>query len=367
MTDDSPAAPTGAPAPGPSTDVLRLRSETASYVLAGASLLFLLHFHLVPALFAGLLVHVLLTRPARWLHGARFSHHVAKWLAAGILALLAGAAVTGGVLLLHAFWRGHVGNLPDIYQKMADALETTRAALVKQNLGSLLPGMDDASPLSEHMTRWLREHQAALKHAGAEGGRLLLHLLLGVVIGLLVFFEPAAPEGSTSAKLLAKPLDRPLARALAARVDRFAEAFQSILFAQVEISAINTVLTILFLFAVQPLFGVHLPFRGTLVAVTFVAGLIPIAGNLVSNSIIVIVSLGVSPWAAAGALAFLVAVHKAEYFLNAKIVGSRIGASAWEILLAIVAFEVAFGAVGVVLAPIIYAWVKRELVDRHLV
>jgi predicted PurR-regulated permease PerM len=363
MTDDSTAAPTAIPAPDPATDALRLRSETASYVLAGASLLFLLHFHLVPALFAGLLVHVLLTRPARWLHGARFSHHVAKWLAAGILALLAGAAVTGGVLLLHAFWRGHVGNLPDIYQKMADALETTRAALVKQNLGSLLPGMDDASPLSEHMTRWLREHQAALKHAGAEGGRLLLHLLLGVVIGLLVFFEPAAPEGRTSAK----PVARPLAKALAARVDRFAEAFQSILFAQVEISAINTVLTTLFLFAVQPLFGVHLPFRGTLVVVTFVAGLIPIAGNLVSNSIIVIVSLGVSPWAAAGALAFLVAVHKAEYFLNAKIVGSRIGVSAWEILLAIVAFEVAFGAVGVVLAPIVYAWLKRELADRGLV
>jgi predicted PurR-regulated permease PerM len=358
MTDDSTAASTGAPTPDPSTGELRRRSETASYVLAGASLLFLLHFHLVSALFAGLLVHVLLTRPARWLHGARFSHHVAKWLAAGILALLVGAAVTGGVLLLHAFWRGHVGNLPDIYQKMADALEITRAALVKQDLGSLLPGMEDASPLSEHMTRWLREHQAALKHAGAEGGRLLLHLLLGVVIGLLVFFEPAAPEE--------KPT-RPLAKALAARVDRFAEAFRSILFAQVEISAINTVLTTLFLFAVQPLFGVHLPFRGTLVAVTFVAGLIPIAGNLVSNSIIVIVSLGVSPWAAAGALAFLVAVHKAEYFLNAKIVGSRIGASAWEILLAIVAFEVAFGAVGVVLAPIVYAWVKRELVDRDLV
>lgn len=359
MTDDSTAAPTGAPAPDSSADALRLRSETASYVLAGASLLFLLHFHLVPALFAGLLVHVLLTRPARWLHGARFSRHVAKWLAAGILALLVGVAVTGGVLLLHAFWRGHVGNLPDIYQKMADALETTRAALVRQNLGSLLPGMDDASPLSEHMTRWLREHQAALKHAGAEGGRLLLHLLVGVVIGLLVFFEPVAPEENTSAK--------PLAKALTARVDRFAEAFRSILFAQVEISAINTVLTTLFLFAVQPLFGVHLPFRGTLVAVTFVAGLIPIAGNLVSNSIIVIVSLGVSPWAAAGALAFLVAIHKAEYFLNAKIVGSRIGAAAWEILLAIVAFEVAFGAIGVVLAPIVYAWAKRELVDRDLV
>ena len=60
-------------------------------------------------------------------------------------------------------------------------------------------------------------------------------------------------------------------------------------------------------------------------------------------------------------------VHKAEYFFNARIVGSRIGASSWEILTAIVVFEVAFGAVGVVLAPVVYAWVKRELADRNLV
>jgi predicted PurR-regulated permease PerM len=345
-------------APGPPDDLLRLRSETASHILAAAVLLFLLHFHLVPALLAGLLVHVLLTRPARWLRGAHFSHHVARWLAAGLLALAAGAVVTGGVLLLHAFWRGHVGNLPELYQRMADALEATRAALEKQSFGSFVPGIDDASPLSERVTGWLRDHQTELKHAGAEGGRLLVHLLLGVVVGLLVFFEPAAGGGSS---------DRPLSRALHARVDRFAEAFQSILFAQVEISGINTALTALLQFAVQPLFGVHLPFRGTLVALTFVAGLVPIAGNLVSNAVIVLVSLGISPWAAAGALAFLVLVHKAEYFLNARIVGGRIGASAWEILLAIVAFEVAFGAAGVVLAPVVYAWVKRELHDLALV
>jgi predicted PurR-regulated permease PerM len=42
-----------------------------------------------------------------------------------------------------------------------------------------------------------------------------------------------------------------------------------------------------------------------------------------------------------------VAVHKLKYFVNARIVGSRIGAAAWEILLAIPVFEVAFGPAGV--------------------
>ena len=51
--------------------------------------------------------------------------------------------------------------------------------------------------------------------------------------------------------------------------------------------------------------------------------------------------------------------------VDARVIAATlIGASAWEILLAIVAFEVAFGAVGVVLAPIVYAWVKRELAER---
>ena len=57
-------------------------------------------------------------------------------------------------------------------------------------------------------------------------------------------------------------------------------------------------------------------------------------------------------------------VHKLEYFLNAKIVGGHIHAAAWEILLAMVLFEAAFGVPGVILAPILYAYAKRELSDR---
>ncbi|HSB35241.1 MAG TPA: hypothetical protein VLH41_00085, partial [Thermoanaerobaculia bacterium] len=106
---------------------------------------------------------------------------------------------------------------------------------------------------------------------------------------------------------------------------------------------------------------------GTLVAVTFVSGLVPVAGNLVSNTFIVLVSLGVSPWVALASLVFLVVVHKLEYVLNAKIVGGRIGAAAWETLLAILLFEAAFGIPGVVVAPVVYAWAKGELRERGLV
>ena len=105
----------------------------------------------------------------------------------------------------------------------------------------------------------------------------------------------------------------------------------------------------------------------TIVFVTFVCGLIPVLGNLVSNAVIVILSLGVSGGTAIASLIFLVVSHKLQYLLNSRIVGGEIDSQAWEILFAIIIGEAAFGVSGVVMAPIVYAFVKRELRDRGLV
>jgi predicted PurR-regulated permease PerM len=66
-------------------------------------------------------------------------------------------------------------------------------------------------------------------------------------------------------------------------------------------------------------------------------------------------------------LVFLVVIHKLEYFVNARIVGGEIRAAAWEILLALFAFEAAFGLAGMAVAPIVYAYAKQEVADRGLV
>jgi len=94
---------------------------------------------------------------------------------------------------------------------------------------------------------------------------------------------------------------------------------------------------------------------------------LPVVGNLISNTVIVIVSLGYSIHVAIASLVFLVVIHKLEYFLNAKIIGSRIQSRAWELLIAMLAMEAAFGLAGVVAAPIYYAYVKAELAERGLV
>src|SRR5207302_6155651 len=104
-----------------------------------------------------------------------------------------------------------------------------------------------------------------------------------------------------------------------------------------------------------------------MIAVTFVAGLLPVIGNLISNTMIFVVSLAHSPFVAVASLVYLIVIHKLEYFLNARIVGTQISARAWELLIAMVAMETVFGIGGLVAAPIVYAWVKDELKCRGLI
>jgi len=326
------------------------RCERASEILAAAAILCVLLFHLVPALFAGFVAHMLLHGVARRLRGGRVSHGVARALSVSLLGLLAAGVVVGAALLLHGFVRGKVGDLPGLLASVGKTLKGLLSSL--EGLGIPVPA---SATDDDTKAAWVSTHSAELRHAGVIGLRGLVHALIGAVLGVLVFFR--APE----------KFDTPLGAALARRIFRFDAAFRSVAKAQIEISVVNTVLTGLYLFVALPLFGTRVPLSGTLVALTFVCGLLPVVGNLVSNSFVVLLSLGVSPWVAVASVVFLLVVHKLEYFLNAKIVGARIGAAIWETLIAMIVLDAVFGVSGLVLAPVVYAWLKAELVERGLV
>jgi len=331
--------------------------EKAAWILMAGALLFVFYFSLVGGLVSGLIVYTLLRKATSLLQKPRVSRGAAKILSLALLALVALGATTGLVLLLLGFVRGAIGDLPALFQKMADILDQARAQLL--GFGIRAPFIDDLladGKIQQAASEWLRTHSDELRHLGGALGHFLLHALMGMVVGLLIFFH----HGPSHAPA-------PLAAALGERVRRFALAFESVVVAQLEISALNALFTGVYLFVALPLLGTPLPLSGTLLAVTFLAGLIPVVGNLMSNTAIVAISLGVSLPVALLSLAFLIAIHKLEYFLNARIVGARIGAAAWETLLAIVVMETAFGLPGVVLAPIVYAYVKGELADRKLV
>lgn len=244
--------------------------------------------------------------------------------------------------------------MPVLLKKMADIIEASRGQ-IPDWLEEYLPA--NAEALRERLANWLRTHAEDATVLGKEAGRTIAHLIIGMVVGAM-----AALHDTTSTHRYL-----PLAAALHRRVVGLAFAFQRIVFAQVRIAAINAAFTALFLLVALPLAGVHLPLSKTMVVITFMAGLLPVLGNIISNTVIVVIALSHSLQVAMMALAFLVTIHKLEYFLNAKIIGSHINARAWELLAAMLTMESVFGIPGVIAAPVFYAYIKQELSDRGLV
>jgi len=202
---------------------------------------------------------------------------------------------------------------------------------------------------------WAATHRQQLGIAGTSVVQISVRVLIGMVLGAMIALYDELPL----------PKMGPLAQELIGRTSRLATAFRQVVFAQVKISLLNTLFTAIFLLVVLPLFGVHVPLSKTLVLITFLAGLLPVVGNIISNTVITIVALSVSFYVAMAALLYLVVIHKLEYFLNARIVGGEIQARAWELLLAMLVMEAAFGLPGLVAAPVFYAYIKRELLDQR--
>jgi predicted PurR-regulated permease PerM len=339
----APPAPPATAGPAPATGY-----DKVAWLGMAVGLGLVLELHLLSALLAGLLVHSLIPSLGRSLSGKSLSHHKAKLVALSIIVVVVIGASAALVLLLLAFLHGKLGHLPSLLDHMAGIIESARERFGWQ---SWIPATE---PLKELLAHALRGHAGEIQKTGGELGRGLLHALIGIVIGAITAFETGRAAG-------------PLSRSLEERLRRLSDAFQRVVFAQVKISVLNTTVTAVYLLIALPLFGVELPLRKTLVLITFVFGLLPVIGNLLSNTAIVVMSLGFSLPVAIASLVFLVVIHKLEYFLNARIVGRQIHAAAWELLVVMLVFESAFGIAGVIAAPILYAYAKRELADRGLI
>ena len=309
---------------------------------------------LIGALLGGLLVHELVHVLAARIAYRSSAAKGARLVSVGLIATLVIGVLVAAGFGASALLRSEGASPAALLTRLADILATSRSAMPGW-IADRLPA--DADALRQQIVDWLRAHATELQRAGRVFGVELVHVLIGMVIGAIICFREArgAPQKSV------------LLREAAERVRTLAHAFRSVVFAQVKISAINTVLTAIYLAVILPLLGVPLPFTKALIALCFIGGLLPVFGNLISNTVIVIVSLSQSFAVAVGSLIFLIVVHKLEYFLNARIVGGEIKASAWELLCAMLAFEAAFGLPGLLAAPIFYAYGKAELRSAGLI
>ncbi len=328
--------------------------DYAAWFASAAVLLLLLFLHLLPALLSGLLVFTLVNRLTPLLKNRMLWGDGPRLLAVSIIAVaVIGVIVLLGVLATSVI-RENFERLPALINRMAEIIEQSR---------SRMPGWiveyipTNADQVRHTLVEWLRGNAYIFQDAGADIGRVFMHIVIGMVIGALLSLEQAVAAASSA----------PLTSEIAQRSIRLSTAFRQVVFAQIWISGINSTLTGLYLIVVLPLFGIDLPFAKTMIVLTFVVGLLPILGNLISNTVIFVVSLSHSLVVAVAALAYLIVIHKLEYFLNARIIGSQIRAKAWEMLLAMLVLESSFGIPGLIAAPIYYAYMKSELRDKGLI
>ena len=330
------------------------RYQIAAWLMMAAGLLLTLQLHLLPALLSGLLVSQLVHQLAPRFVIGRLDHSWAKVLVVSIITLIVLGALGGFTAAVIVYLRTE-GGLAGLLTKMAEIVENSRQLLPLWAAAWLPQG--DGSAIRAALVEWLRTHALDIRKFSGAAGHGLLLFIIGLIIGSFVALREARFDQTLA----------PLTQAMCERVTRLGDAFRRVVFAQIRISALNALLTGIYLLLVLPSFGVHLPFTKTMIVVTFIVGLLPVLGNLISNTIIVVISLSHSLHIAAASLGFLILIHKLEYFVNARIIGGQIQARAWELLIAMLVLEAAFGVQGVIAAPIIYAYIKKELSDRELI
>jgi predicted PurR-regulated permease PerM len=181
----------------------------------------------------------------------------------------------------------------------------------------------------------------------------LVYLIIGIVVAISLFLNARfRMEGDEH--MATENLYTLTALELQQRFRTFYRSFSIVMGAQITISAVNTAATAAFLFSVG------FPHAKVLTVFTFLCGLLPIIGNIISNTVITGVGFTISPQMAGIALLFLIVIHKFEYFLNSKIIGSRIKNPMWLTLLGLLLGERLMGIPGMILAPIVLHYIKVE-------
>lgn len=266
-----------------------------------------------------------------------------RWLGLGLYVILVAGLLYG----LFFFGRQAVRTFPVI-------AETTIPAVVEfaQNQGIDLPFTDYASLKREVAT----EIQARVGNVGRYAWRAAFEVVsffIGLVVAVSLFLnarwdleeDPHTTRDSLYAAVVSE---------LVVRVRTFFASFSRVIGAQILISAINTMLTAGFLL------WNGFRFTTVLIMATFLCGLLPIVGNIISNTLITFVAFTISPRMALVALTYLIIIHKLEYFLNSKIIGDRIKNPMWLTLLGIVLGERLMGIPGMILAPVVLYYIKVE-------
>jgi predicted PurR-regulated permease PerM len=240
------------------------------------------------------------------------------------------------------------------YITLPEIADTTIPAVVgfAEKKGVELPFSDYESLKTVAMSEAQEGIAGVGRYARAATFQFVL-LLAGLVVAASLFLS-ASWGAENDPQTSRDSLYATTVRELVLRFTTFYQSFARVIGAQIVISTINTGLTAVFLL------WAGYKFVAVLIVLTFLCGLLPIIGNLISNPLIVGVGFTISPQTALIALVFLVVIHKLEYFLNSKIIGDRIKSPMWLTLVGLVLGEKLMGIPGMILAPVVLHYIKVE-------
>jgi len=272
------------------------------------------------------------------------------WAAVALFIVLAAALAYG----IGYFLRQTARELPDIVDNSVPAITDWAK---QHNLTIPFTDYDSLKELIVSTVRHEAQYVGEAARMARGAAEQIILLVVGAIVAMAMFVNfsshPVKKAGA------ARPAPATLNDAGCGHLwDRFAAFYASfalIMGAQLIISLINTVLTAVFVTVTK------LPHAVVIIGVTFLCGLLPVVGNLISNSIMVCIAFTVSPREALVALGFLVVIHKLEYFLNSKIIGARIHLPIWLTLLALIAGEQLMGVTGMILAPVVLHYARVEM------
>lgn len=270
----------------------------------------------------------------------------AKWLAVTIFLVLLGAMAYALTYFIHETVRA----LPRIADRAVPAI----VQWAKENQIELpFTDLESLKDMAYEFARGQAHNLGAFADVARGATRHFVYLFIGCIAAVALFLDPRLeldpPTGPARNNLYSLCCDE-----ISRRCATFYRSFDMVMNAQIIISAINTVLTVIFVAAMG------LPHLVVAAGFTFLCGFVPVIGNLISNTLVVALGFIVSPAKGFWALAFLIVIHKLGYVLNSKIIGARIQSSIWLTLLALIVGERLMGITGMVLAPVVLHYIRME-------